>query len=549
MNTLKDYVNFRLTHADKVSEAQGCPLELYDCKKYKPMKDFKIYGESVQDGIPTPQIPIEVQCVGDLSVNLLADARDIYNGGGSAKANSYAEVTEDGRECIRFTSAVGIVYDKIKFKENTQYTFSFDCKDFVHDTTYNGTYDVPFGIWYTDGSKSYTSIPINSDWTKITITSGAKKTISYIGMASITYRTTMFIDINTFQIEEGAVATPYQPYYDKYKIPLIIKGKNILEDARDIYNGRGSAKAHNYAEVTEDGRECIRFTSAVGIVYDKIKFKENTQYTFSFDCKDFVHDTTYNGTYDVPFGIWYTDGSKSYTSIPINSDWTKITITSGAKKTISYIGMASITYRTTMFIDINTFQIEEGAVATEYEPYFKQSINIFLEEPLRRIGDCADYIDFKAKKVIRNVDRILVKYDNNYGWWTINKNTQDVLSLYRQGMSNYHLDFGSYSSYFPHDAWNNVNVNQVWNYYGTSAGFAISTDLIDGYDHSWTNEKKREAFLQWAESIGLDWYLARKTPREEALNIDIPKIKCKTTIIEVGTSLAPGSVFGKYIKK
>ena len=54
MNTLKDYVNFKLTHADKVAEAEGYPLKMEDCKKYKKMRDLKVYGNSFQSTLPYP---------------------------------------------------------------------------------------------------------------------------------------------------------------------------------------------------------------------------------------------------------------------------------------------------------------------------------------------------------------------------------------------------------------------------------------------------------------------------------------------------------------
>ena len=40
------------------------PLEIFS-KKGKNLKDYRIYGNSVQDGVPTPEAPIEVQSVGD----------------------------------------------------------------------------------------------------------------------------------------------------------------------------------------------------------------------------------------------------------------------------------------------------------------------------------------------------------------------------------------------------------------------------------------------------------------------------------------------------
>ena len=66
MNTLKDYVDFKLTHADEIAEAKGYPLVMENCKKHKKMKDLKVYGNSFQAGTPTSENPIEVQSVGDL---------------------------------------------------------------------------------------------------------------------------------------------------------------------------------------------------------------------------------------------------------------------------------------------------------------------------------------------------------------------------------------------------------------------------------------------------------------------------------------------------
>lgn len=49
-------------------------------------------------------------------------------------------------------------------------------------------------------------------------------------------------------------------------------------------------------------------------------------------------------------------------------------------------------------------QIEEGQYPSgEYEPYIEpQNFNIYLDEPLRKVGDVADYIDSESQKVIRN---------------------------------------------------------------------------------------------------------------------------------------------------
>jgi len=44
MLTLKDYVNWGLTHCDKVGSADGIPLVLENCVKNKKMKQLEVYG-------------------------------------------------------------------------------------------------------------------------------------------------------------------------------------------------------------------------------------------------------------------------------------------------------------------------------------------------------------------------------------------------------------------------------------------------------------------------------------------------------------------------
>ena len=76
MNNLKSYVNWKLTHSDKIAEAEGYPLTMPNCKPNKKMKQLEIYGNSVQDGTPTPDNPIEVESVGEF----VTDINDVNYG-------------------------------------------------------------------------------------------------------------------------------------------------------------------------------------------------------------------------------------------------------------------------------------------------------------------------------------------------------------------------------------------------------------------------------------------------------------------------------------
>ena len=197
--------------------------------------------------------------------------------------------------------------------------------------------------------------------------------------------------------------------YGKYKIPVTVTGKNI-GTAKQVYSGlkksAGTANDSRYTEKIRDGRECVYFVDNFEMKYSDIYFRENTQYTFSFDYKQTLNSSSASKETSDLLCIWYTDSSRDdiVVSNPNHeTEWKHISYTSKANKTIKAIGTISHNYRFGNYIDINTFQIEEGNKETDYEPYKGQTTNIYLNEPLRKVGDAVDYIDFKNKKVVRNV--------------------------------------------------------------------------------------------------------------------------------------------------
>ena len=60
-------------------------------------------------------------------------------------------------------------------------------------------------------------------------------------------------------------------------------------------------------------------------------------------------------------------------------------------------------------------QLEEGDTATSYEPYYEPRITtIMLAEPLRKVGDVADYIDLKTCEVVRKVGAYTFTGEENW---------------------------------------------------------------------------------------------------------------------------------------
>jgi len=139
-----------------------------------------------------------------------------------------------------------------------------------------------------------------------------------------------------------------------------------------------------------------------------IKFKPNTSYVFKFDMR---------GTYDIGSGwdaslrIIYTDGS--YASVDIrSSQWQTETIITPQDKSIDCIAFRStngFSDNYASYIDLDTFQIEEGDTATEYEPYKESVAYITAKDP--ETGETLELRSLPngTKDEIRLTDKKLIK--------------------------------------------------------------------------------------------------------------------------------------------
>ena len=546
-NTTIDVINIdgESYHFAKENSVAGTNKIVCNDVVAEPLINCVISGNSLQDGTPTPDAPVEIVSVGDKSVNLLEDARDIYNGGGSNKAHSYAEVIEDGRECIKFTSASGVTYDKIKFKENTQYTFSFDCKDFVHESDFTGSYDIPLGIWYTDGNRKLITIPKNSDWTKLILVSAANKTISHIGIISFTSYTTMYIDINTFQIQEGSTATPYEPYYDGYKIPVVQRGINLFnKDNLSLLSGKWNVKS---IVATDTG--VLITPNAIG---------NDNGITRGYCYVMIGLASNYSGkTITLTSPVSYSNATKPQ----IFDASGKTMIKQGNNFTLrnglyySSISIAENTYTDEILVlrlyydikdttitefEFKELMVVESADVISYEPYFKQITNIFLDEPLRKLGDYADCIDFKENKVVRNISEKL--FDGSENW------IYEVIT----GGNNFY-------TYIP-DAYGNRYLPVLCNmgkYYNGALEKIYSCRISESsnnfnfrygdYDNLTDFKNKLAEMYNSNNPLTINYIL--KEPTEEPLNIDLPQLPAQTTIVEIDTQLAPDSFNIDYWKQ
>ena len=389
---------------------------------------------------PTPEAPVEVQSVGELTYNLLNDTTfrnsDTITGlkcdyEGDGVFHIYGEHNPSKASGELYSSVVSI---DIPIDDVDSY---YSVRGEVIDGT-SGNLNTYFFLSVKNETTTvnfdYAAIPPNS---KVGYSHrGFRKPSSRLENATSFSRAWLYFIFNSSNepeyldyrirvwVYKGEDDKPYEPY-GKYKIPVKARGKNIAT-AYDVCKGFAG-----YKEDTLDNRECVSYGSNWCNPFMGYQFKEKTQYTISFEAKSVL---SYNNTgFNTIMRFTYTDGT--YGSVAgrdacgnnndgVNDvEWKKFKITSQAGKTIKYICTDGNHYSLRHYIDVNTFQLEEGDTATEYEPYQAITTNIFLNEPLRKIGNYADYIDSKENKVVRKIG---VGTSNVISTWREEKNWNGI---------------------------------------------------------------------------------------------------------------------------
>ena len=202
-------------------------------------------------------------------------------------------------------------------------------------------------------------------------------------------------------------------YYGKYDIPITVKGKNLFDKSISTNPG-----IRNETVITDNSYSIgiLRLNEICEIL------KPNTTYTISceIECESIPSDVT---LYNILLGF------SIYTPVSGYSTANALIKKQLSVGEIYYYSQTTTTplkfdsggnYRFLLYrnaykdadgnyqfpaIICRNIQIEEGTSSTAYEPYKgSETTHIFLDEPLRKVGDYADYIDFKNQKVVRKIE-------------------------------------------------------------------------------------------------------------------------------------------------
>lgn len=448
--------------------------------------------------MPSVEFPSEVQSVGDLTTkNLLPN--DWENGfisttSGNNQSSSIYVRTKD-----YFTLDISKNYyissDSIDTRTTISWYFYDENKNFISRFV------------------SYKDRTIGTSDCNVTVPANAV----FFRLAVLTTDITIKV-----QIEEGLIATEYEPYH-KYDIPITVRGKNLI-DVSALSN------IDNYFNAKE-GRG--------GLEFFNVKFPAGT-YTASVNIIDtpigsisatYVQD---NIIYPVKVLVNTTDtqGEKNIT-FTMPQDW---------YIRLYFAGNSNTSARLSALIAcIDSMQLEYGSIATFYEPYNGGiTEHIYLDEPLRKVGDYADYIDFKNQKVIRKI------YECNASSmsYTI-QNISTKAGLIRTGLFSTlpsmikGTGLSGFCNVLPIDksGWDATKVEAM--------RFGQNNRAL--YVYTKNTYSSKEELLDYLGDTRFTYIL--EIPIETSISLpEIPTIKGVTNVIELTTSIQPSNMNVKYIR-
>lgn len=305
----------------------------------------------------------------------------------------------------------------------------------------------------------------------------------------------------------------YEPY--GYKIPVNVRSDNLFD--------KSNTTTGYYIDSNGD------LTSHNSFAYsDYIQIKENTVYSYS--------GSTGLANYARKCA-WY-DSSKNLIRVDNFGNSGQLTSPNNAKY---FRTSVRIIASGTQDADISTYQlVESSTVPSKYIPYYNQTTNIYLDEPLRKIDEYNDYIDFANSKVVRRIKEVLLSSENN---WASASNTRPVFSLSTftdklDGRDNFICSHFKYLG----------NAQQ------TDLGFAMSFNSGQYYRYLYIQVPSSIAgvaevsnFKTWfgtIEPVTLDYPLA--TPIEESITLpNIPTIDGNNTL-NIETEITSSQVYIKY---
>ena len=239
--------------------------------------------------------------------------------------------------------------------------------------------------------------------------------------------TSASVAISSIQLEEGSTVTEYEPYgampSPEFPSEINNTGDLITKDNCASYGSDACNSVGKYVvQVKATGKNILDISKLEAGAYSTGLTQSSN--TFSFKrtgtkntSSIFTKIKLEAGTYTISGNLTQSDGlNGGYGVYDLEKQEYLVNRSSSGIGTSTFTVPESKIYSLGFFCNYNSvegtqvtysnIQLEYGSSATTYEPYREATTNIYLDEPLRKVGDYVDYIDYANGKVVRNIKQI-----------------------------------------------------------------------------------------------------------------------------------------------
>lgn len=463
----------------------------------KSLKSWSITGNTVQDGTPSPDNPVEIQSVGERTKNLFDKNTTAFNDLGVGNV----PITGIGKFFKNYVLGTGVF--SIKCDANTTYT--------IYSPNGNNIF-VAFGDATADEGVAYRGAIIKRDTTVVTITTD--DTAKYLYVYCVFGKDVdagLTIDYVTDKLFVGIGYMSFPTY-----LPIVSRGKNIF-DYKTMSNGQSGVY------LTGDGRllEYEQWSITDYIPCSGNIFTINSIGGISAGMC--LYDSQKNFITGIAYG---TGGAEYKKSVTIKSE------TNASYIRFSYFTSSDPRYADHRIDDLSKIQLEEGSTATTYEPY-REPITTpiyYLSEPLQ-IGETLSSDgtrDVKWDKIVLTGNEAIEAHKTfNDGSISIRIPTEPAKNDSMLYCS--HLTYVTFSALFSEkkQGMSTHNRDVVSNIYCLLNGFTTLSQYKEFFTNQYDNGTPVTVYYQLA------------TPTTETIEVpQIPTFRNTPTIRGIMTSLS-----------
>ena len=480
--------------------ASGNPLTLQNAKR---LRKLTIYGNAVQDGTPSPDVPVEVQLCGDRTGNLLDVTRisgpQIEVADNKIYLSDYACSTLMSPKT--FLEMTGLNPGDTITCSNSAEVISGTANEILGRVAFSTKNEGTSLILCSNNTRTVT---IPSDFNNDNYTN-----LLLYGAVIPDESDERLVVMSNLAIYKGSYTADTLPAYEPYgyKVSGRTEGLNLFDISKYTYANGNSISTSNSTGASWSGRfididYAIELGKTYTLVCDYLVENASDTSTIRFGYATdrgmmaFTNGLkTVHGKGSIVFSVTVPESIDNYNnfSLYINSSMDD-TPTIGDKMTISNI------------------MIVQGSYTAEtmppYEPYQPpQDFAVYLPEQIAKVGDVADEVVVDMEKqtaeLVRRIERNEFKGTDAWknDWFpAIVKNLPETAPAIPSARC--------VSNHFDHNGDTSVPITQIANVVGTTISVARA-NLISGVTDAetfktWLSDKNVYAYYPLAEPVTTD---------------------------------------------